>query len=176
MMMTAARPPATRLCLSRSSGMATAPAAIATMTAAMTRKVFIDVVLRPRCGFVVERHARTLAHHTINDDATQEQHDERSAPDEQGLGLQRRAEAHEFTVAIGHETEYRIVAFAGNQQFAHLPAKIDGQIGVRVGDGLVLADETAQFLSDGLETCLQGRVFELTIGVHTSNGCGAGTA
>src|SRR5271156_1157507 len=104
MTMTAAMAPATRLCLSRNSGMATAPAAITTMTAAMTRKVFMDVILRSRCRLVVERHARTLAHHTINNDAPEQQHDERGAPDEQGFRLQRRTEAHEFTVAIRHET------------------------------------------------------------------------
>src|ERR1700733_15475845 len=104
------------------------------------------VCLRSRCGLIVERHARALAHHAINDGGPEEQDDEGSTPDEQGLGLQRRAEAHEFAIAIGHETEYGTAAFSGNQHFADLPAKIRGQLGIRVSDGLVLTDQTTEFL------------------------------
>jgi hypothetical protein len=65
-----------------------------------------------------------------------------------------------------HEIEYRIIAFAGDQHLAHLPAEIDGKVGIRVGDGLILTDETAKLLSYSFEAGLQTRIFELAIGVH----------
>src|ERR1700704_3617131 len=100
MTITARSAPSSRLCLSRSSGKATAPAAIAAMTAATTRNVFIVYLIcsRSRGGLVVERHARTSARDPVNNDATQEQHDEWSAPNSQGFGFQRRAEAHELAI------------------------------------------------------------------------------
>src|ERR1700730_11246402 len=96
--------------------------------------------LGSRGGLIVDRHAPTLACDAIDDDATQQQHDEWSAPNEYGFGLQRRVEAHELAVAVRHEIEYRVIAFAGDQHLAHLLAKVNGKIGIRVGDGLVLTD------------------------------------
>src|SRR5258708_2685840 len=105
-------------------------------------------------GLIVERHARTLARDAIDNNATQQQHDEWSAPDSQGFGLQRRIEAHELAIAVRHEIEYGIVALSGQQHFAHLLAKVDGEIGIRVGDGLVLTDETPKFLCYSFEARL----------------------
>src|SRR5258708_34860298 len=99
---TATIAPRIRFCLSRSSGKATAAAAIAAMTAATTRNIFI-VCLWSDCGPVIQRHARTLPHDAKDDDAAQQQRDERSAPNEQGLRFQRRAEAHGLSPAAGHE-------------------------------------------------------------------------
>src|SRR5208283_1588165 len=123
---TPAAAPIRRFWRSRSSGNATAAAAIAAMHAAMTRNVFIDY-FSPSRGLIVQRQARALAHHAINDSPTQQQHDKRGAPNKQRFRLKRRPEAHEFAVAVRHECEYRIVALAGNQHFAHLPAQIRGQ-------------------------------------------------
>src|SRR5713226_9123450 len=93
MTITARKAPRSRLCLSRSSGSATAPAAIAAMTAATTRNVFIVYLIdsRSRGGLIIERHARTLARDAVDDDAAQQQHDEGSAPNQQGFGFQRWA-------------------------------------------------------------------------------------
>src|ERR1700691_6545517 len=85
-----------------------------------------------RRRLVVERHARALACDTKNDGAAQQQHDEGSPPDEQGLRFQRGPEANELAVAIRHETEYRIIAVSGQQHFAHLPAKISGEFHIGV--------------------------------------------
>ena len=62
------------------------------------------------------------------------------------FGLKRRCEAHELAVAVGHELENRVIALAGDQHLAHLPAKIRGQLDVGVGDRFVLTDQAAQFL------------------------------
>ena len=48
-----------------------------------------------------------------------------------GFRLERRIEAHELAVAVGHEGENRIVALAGDQHFAHLAAQIRGEFDVR---------------------------------------------
>src|SRR5579864_1718030 len=96
-------------------------------------------------GLIIQRQARAMAHDTINDEAAQQQHEERSAPDEKGLGFERGAEAHELTIATRHVVEDRLIALAGDQHFAHLLAKVDGKVGVRVGDRFVLTDETAKF-------------------------------
>src|ERR1035438_801826 len=95
MMITAATAPSTRLWRWRSSGKATADAAIAAMTAAMTRNVFINFSLGLRQGLVIQRQSRTMAHDPVDDEAAQQQHDEGGAPYEQGLGFERGAEAHE---------------------------------------------------------------------------------
>src|ERR1700729_3405351 len=104
-MTTAARTaPRTRLCRSRSSGKATATAATAAMTAAMTRNVImIYKSLGADGGPIIQRHARPMPHDAKDDDAAQQQHDERSAPDEQGFSFERRTEAHELAIAAGHE-------------------------------------------------------------------------
>src|ERR1700688_4780515 len=107
MTITASSAPSSLLCRSRSSGKATA---IAAMKAAMTRNVFIVLLVGSRGGLIVERHACTLACDAIDNDATQQQHDERSTPNEKGFGLQRRIEAHELAIALRHEIEYGIVA------------------------------------------------------------------
>src|ERR1700676_5086561 len=168
MMITAASAPSTRLCRSRINGKATADAAIAAMTAAMTRNVLISFLVCSWSGggLIVHRHARTMAHDPIDDEATQQQHDERSAPNEQGFGFERGAEAHELTIAVRHEIEYRVIALAGDQHLAHLLAKIDGKFGIRVGNGLDLTDETAKFQGYSFEALLQSLILELAIGVH----------
>src|SRR6185437_14332357 len=98
-----------RLCRWRSRGKATAPAAIAAMRPAMIRNVFMNY-LGFRRRFIVQRHARTAADDAIGDDAAEQQHDERSAPDEQRLRFQRRAEAHELAVTVRHELENGAIA------------------------------------------------------------------
>src|SRR5208337_2813541 len=98
---------------------------------------------RRRHGFIVQRQSRTLAHDTIDDSHADEQHDEGGSPDEQGPRLERRIEAHELAVAIGHERKDRIVALAGNEHLAHLPPKIRSELDVRIGDRFILANETA---------------------------------
>src|SRR6266404_2349452 len=125
-----------------------------------------DRLLGFRGGFIVERHACTLAYDAIDNGAAQQQHDEWSTPNEHSLGLQRRIEAHELAIAVRHEIEYGIVALTPDQHLAHLPAKIDRKIGIRVGDGLILTDETSKLLSYSFETCLQSLIHELPIGVH----------
>src|SRR5260370_30802 len=131
-----------------------------------SRRSLVRQAPGPRGGLVVERHASTLARDAIDNHATQQQHDEWSAPKSQSFGLQRRVEAHELAVAVCHEIEYGVIALAGDQHLAHLLPKIDGKIGIRVGDGLVLTDETAKFLGYSFKASLQTRIFELAIGVH----------
>src|SRR5271165_7172705 len=168
MTITATSAPRMRLCRSRSSGKATAPAAIAAIRAAITRNVFMSLLeyIWAARGLVIHRHARTMAHDAEDDGAAQQQHDEWSAPNEQGLRFQRRPESHELAVAVRHEREYRVIALSGHQHLAHLPAQIDGQIGIGVGDRFFLADETAELQGDALEARLQRVIFELPVGVH----------
>jgi hypothetical protein len=73
---------------------------------------------------------RTLPRDAHDDEAAHDHHDEGSAPDEQGLGFERRIEAHEVAVAIGHELEYFSVAVAGHQHLAHLAPQIPRQLRV----------------------------------------------
>src|SRR6266478_6309383 len=77
-----------------------------------------DRLLGFRGGFIVERHACTLAYDAIDNGAAQQQHDEWSTPNEQSLGLQRRIEAHELAIAVRHEIEYGIVALTPDQHLA----------------------------------------------------------
>src|ERR1700675_4420771 len=168
MTVTARSAPWSLLGLSRSSGKATAPAAIAAMTAATMRNVFIVYFIdsRSRGGLVVERHARTLARDAIDDEGTQQEHDEGSAPNEQGFRFQRRAEAHELAIAVRHELEYGVIALSGHQHLAHLPAKIVRKLHIRIGDGFVLTDEAAKLPGYAFEARLQGLFCQLPVGIH----------
>ena len=103
--------------------------------------------MRERC--------RTIAN---DDDRAQHQHDERRAPDQQRLGFERRIEAHEFAVAVGHESKNGVIALAGDQHLAHLPAQIRRELDIRIGDRFVLTDQASQILGDALEAALQRRI------------------
>ncbi len=85
-------------------------AAIAAMRPRRRESVIeVIAVPAPASGFIVQRHARTAAHYPINDEHSKNQEQERSSPNQQRFGLQRRIEAHELPVAVRHELEDGIV-------------------------------------------------------------------
>ncbi len=79
------------------------------------------------------------------------------------FGSQGRRETHELAVPIRHEFENRVIAPAGDEHLAHLPAQIRRQIHIGVGDRFVLTHQTAQLLRDPLESALQHGILQLAM-------------
>src|SRR5207237_7267361 len=69
-----------------------------------------------------------------------------------------RTVQHEVAVAVGHVLADLVGRHALEQQLAHFLAQVDGEVGVRIGDRLVLADEAAQFAGDGQHAGLERRI------------------
>ena len=62
--------------------------------------------------------------------------------------LERRAVEHEIAVALHHEVDDLVVAPARGDLLADLAAQVHRELGVRIGDRLVLAHEAAQLLGE----------------------------
>ena len=100
----------------------------------------------------VRRRPRSRRHGGARDcararDAAEKQ-DGGSQPQQDRRRLERRLVEDEVAVAVGHVREDLVVALAGGDLLADLRAQIVGELGVRVGDRLVLADEAAQLFRE----------------------------
>jgi hypothetical protein len=69
-------------------------------------------------------------------------------PEEEGDAFQGRIVENEVAVAIRQEFEGFGFALAGFNAFIDLVSQIFGQISIRISKGLVLANETAQFVNE----------------------------
>jgi hypothetical protein len=107
---------------------------------------------RRRCG----RALPTLQDLPPYDAAADQQH-ERPEPQQPGRALQWRIVEHEVAVA-GDQiiADFGIVA-AGQSEFTHLAAQVAGQVGVRIGQRLILADQAAKLRLEILEPRFERR-------------------
>src|SRR5690606_13882213 len=81
-----------------------------------------------------------------------------------GIRLHGRTVKHEIAVTLGKERDDLLVAASGGNLFGDLLAQVAGEIGIGIGDGLVLADQAAQLVDQRLVTRLLGGIIELLVG------------
>ena len=88
--------------------------------------------------------------------ATEAGHDgqRRTEPQQVGGGLHRRPVAHEVAVTVHQVGGDFLVVLAEIHLRADLAAQVLGQARLRVGDGLVLTDQAAQFLAEPAQALL----------------------
>ena len=99
-----------------------------------------------RLGFErVVGQVRAATDHEGQRDQRNGQQRGRRQPQHRGGGVERRTVEDEVAVAIGHVAADLLGRLAALEHLAHLLAQVDGEVGVRVGDGLVLAHQAAQF-------------------------------
>jgi hypothetical protein len=80
---------------------------------------------------------------------------ERTKPEWISSSLQRGSIEHEVSVALCEEGNDLVVASAGFHLLTNLPPEIDRELRPRLGEGLVLADETAHLLRERVDTPVQ---------------------
>lgn len=83
-------------------------------------------------------HHRHQQQHRAEPQQIRQRFDRRTVQDEIAIAL------HEIVLHVG-------LGGAGTQFFANLAAQVDGQVGVGIGEGLVLADEAAQLLRQRMD-------------------------
>src|SRR5512137_495114 len=93
------------------------------------------------------------------DDGQHAEH-QRAQPQQQRRRIERRLVEHEVAVAVDHEVDDLAVGLARLDLLVDLPAQVDGEFGVRLGDRLVLADEAAQLRGD-VDRALRGHGVEV---------------
>jgi hypothetical protein len=86
-----------------------------------------------------------LAQVALHDEKSDKHQGDRAAPEQQRDALDGRAIEDEIAIADDHEIDDFLVGLARLNHAADFPAQIDGQFGIGVGNGLVLADQAAQF-------------------------------
>ena len=89
-----------------------------------------------------------------------QQQRKRSSPQHDGAGVQTRPVQHKVAVTRGHEIENLLRRLAFGELGANLLAQVDGQVGMRCGDRLVLANQTAEFFGYGQHARFQNRIGE----------------
>jgi hypothetical protein len=91
-------------------------------------------------------------------DQRRSQQQEGPAPQQPGAALHRRAVEHEVAVALHHEVQDLLLTLALLQLLADLFAQVHRQVGMRRGNGLVLADQAAQFFGDAHDLGFEHRI------------------
>ncbi|MEY2696795.1 MAG: hypothetical protein RL333_933 [Pseudomonadota bacterium] len=81
--------------------------------------------------------------------ATREEEQQGPPPEEQGNPFDRWVVKDKITVAIGEEADGLFLALPGLYSAIDLVTKIPSQIGVRVPQRLILANEAPEFLDQG---------------------------
>src|SRR5690606_17703976 len=82
-------------------------------------------------------------------------------PEQERMHVERRLVEDELTVALDHEVGDLLVGVAGEDHLVGLVAKVASQVGVAVGEVLVLAHQAAQLVDEIEIARLAGRVVEL---------------
>ena len=81
-----------------------------------------------------------------------EQRDPRRPPQHERHRIEWRTQAHEVAIARHHPVDDLLVAVAGNDPLADDAPQIACEIGIRLLDALILADQAAKLIADGFGT------------------------
>ena len=91
-------------------------------------------------------------------DQSAEQKKEGQSPEQIGIGLYRGFQKDKVAIFFTHEINYLFIAVTGFESFAYKLAHVLGKRGVALINGLVLADDAAQRLSNFPGAVFQGGV------------------
>jgi hypothetical protein len=145
----------------RSSGRNSNASATISISAASSMKNAVTSRLRIRYRRAARRRvAAPRAQDSRNDEHPDQHEGERRKPQQPRAGLERRVVEHEVVVARDQVVLDLVVAFSTLHHVVDLLAQILGQVGIGVGQVLILADQAAQLLCELLETDFLGAVFE----------------